>query len=96
MAVTLDETYEYRCNHSETQSILWIINNRRLNEIIPQPPLISSNIIPLPDGGRVSMLTIGGILQNNGTTIQCLAIILLQDQVSKVMTPAATFLIQGT
>ena len=93
VAVTLDETYVYRCNHSETESIFWIINNTRLNEIIPPPPLMSSNIIPLPGGGIMSTLTIGGILQNNGTIIQCLAI--SQDQSSTAKTANATFLIQG-
>ena len=93
VAVTLDEMYVYSCNHSETESISWIINNTRLNEISPQPLLISPNIIPLPDGGRVSTLTIGGLREHNGTTIQCLAI--SQDQSSTAVTPPATFLIQG-
>ena len=92
-AVTLDEMYEYKCNHSETKRIFWIINDTQLNQISPSPPLISPNTVPLPCGGRVSTLTIGGILQNNGTTIQCLAI--SQDEFSKVMTSPATFLIQG-
>ena len=91
--VTLDEMYVYRCNHSETEGIFWIINNTRLNEIIPSPLLISPNTVPLPGGGRVSTLTIGGLLQHNGTTIQCLAI--SQDQTSTAMTPPVTFLIQG-
>ena len=93
VAVTLDETYVYRCNHSETESIFWIINNTRRSEIIPPPLLISPDTVPLPGGGRMSTLTVGGILQNNGTIIQCLAI--SQDQVSTAVTASATFLIQG-
>ena len=95
VAVTLDEmsTYVYSCNHSETEGIFWIINNTLLNEISPQPPLIFSKSALLSDGGRVSTLTVGDILQNNGTTIQCLAI--SQDLSSRAMTANVTFLIQG-
>ena len=47
----------------------------------------------LPSGDLVFTLTIGGLLQHNGTTIQCLAESL--DQSSTAVTPNAIFLIQG-
>ena len=47
----------------------------------------------LPSGDLVYTLTIGGLLQHNGTTIQCLAE--SQDQLSTAVTPNAMFLIQG-
>ena len=93
VVVILGEIYVYRCNHSETEGIFWIINNTRLSEISPPPLLVSPKTVPLPGGGRVSTLTIGGILENNGTVVQCLAI--SQDQSSTAVTANATFLIQG-
>ena len=86
-------TYEYRCSHSETDRIFWIINGTRLVDIVPHPPSISTLTILLPSGELVYTLTIGGLPQHNGTTIQCLAE--SQDQLSTAVTPNAMFLIQG-
>ena len=89
----LHNTYQYRCRHSETDRIFWIINGTRLVDLRPPPPSISDPTILLPSGDLVYTLTIGGLLQHNGTTIQCLAE--SQDQSSTSRTPNAVFLIQG-
>ena len=79
------------CNHSETERIIWRVNGSLLNvEIFPFE--ITPNNIPLPDGGRVYTLTIGGRPENNATTIQCSARLMSG---SIVVTPNVTFYIQG-
>ena len=91
MIVTLEERHYYTCNHSETERITWRVNGSLLNvEIFP--PGIDPSIIAFSDGGRVYTLTIGGRLEHNTTTIQCLA--QLGDG-STVVTPSVKFLIQG-
>ena len=92
LIVTVEERHVYMCNHSETINIFWRVNGSILNvEIFPID--IVANTLPLPGGGRVYTLEIGGRLEHNATTIQCSA--RLSDG-SEVTTPSVFFLIQGT
>ena len=90
MIVTSEERRVYMCNHSATERITWRVNDSLLNvDIFPQE--ITPNIIPLPGGGRVYTLTIGGRPEHNATTIQCSARLL---NGSTVVTPSVIFFIQ--
>ena len=92
LIVTLEERATYMCNHSETNSIFWRVNGSIVSvEIFPLE--IDTGTHALPDGGRVSTLTIGGCIEHNATTIQCSA--RLSDG-SEVMTPSVLILMQGT
>ena len=89
--MTIAERHVYICNHSETIQVFWRVNGSRLYiDIFPVD--IDTTPLELPDGGRVYTLTIGGRLEHNGTTIQCLA--RLSDG-STVMTSNVSFYIQG-
>ena len=79
------------CNHSETINVFWRLNGSRLRvEIFPVG--IDDDIHELPDGGRVYTLEIGGRLEHNATSIQCLA--QLADG-STVMMASVLFFLQG-
>ena len=68
------------------------MNGSRLNiEIFPLN--IGSAIVPLPNGRRVYTLTIGGLPEHNGTTIQCIAN--SDDDSIHEATSIVKFLIQG-
>ena len=89
--VTLEERYTYMCNHTQPDRIFWLINDSQLNVDI-FPLNVATVINPLPDGGRVYTLTIGGRPEHNATTIQCVA---NSSDGSLEAAPNVTFLIQG-
>ena len=70
--------------------MFWRINGSRLNVEI-SPLGINARNDPLPGGGRVSILEIGGLAEHNGTTIECSS-----DLDGSVMTTSpVTFFMQG-
>ena len=80
----------YMCGHSQTDDISWRVNGKVFGVEI-RPPNITSGTVP-GDGGTVHTLTVGGISENNGITIQCSA--LLADGRLETTLPV-DFLIQG-
>ena len=91
--VTIEERYEYRCNHSQTIMINWRVNSSDLGiETIPQK--VDTSVVSFPNGGKVYTLTIGGLFEHNETTIQCIAS--FDDGSTPVMTPIVSFYTQGT
>ena len=91
MIVSLGDRLNYMCKHSETERITWRVNGSLLNvEIFPTD--IIQNNLRLPNGSRVSTLTIGGLPEHNVTTIQCAARLM---NGSTVVTSNVTFYIEG-
>ena len=92
MIVTMRERHVYMCNNSATDRIIWRVNGSVLwVEIFPQS--FDNSIIPLPGGGRLYTLTVGGHPEHNATTIQCVAT--FNNGSNPEVTPTALFLIQG-
>ena len=88
----MEERHVYMCNHSATDKISWRVNGRVLGIDI-SPLNVTSDIISLPGGGRVSTLTIGGLPEHNETTIRCAAI--FDNRSIPVVSPNVNLLIQG-
>ena len=91
--VTIEERYEYRCNHSQTIAINWRINGSDLIGIETLPQNVNTSIVSFPNGDKVYTLTIGGLLEYNETQIQCVAS--FHDGSNPVMTPIVLFYTQG-
>ena len=90
--VTSTERHVYMCNHSKTNYIIWRVNGSIPNvEIFPLEMPVRT--IPLPNGGRVYTLEIGGRPEHNETTIQCSAI--LGGGSTVKTTPSMSFFMQG-
>ena len=92
MIVAIEERHVFMCNHSEADVISWRINDRVLDVDI-FPLNVTTDIISLPGGGRVSTLIIEGLPEHNETTIRCAAI--FDDRSIPVVSPSVIFLIQG-
>ena len=91
MVVTMEERHTYMCNHSQTNRISWRVKDGVLG--IETFLNVTTDIISVSGGGRVYILTIGGLPEHNETTIQCTAAV--SDGSRPDMTPSAIFLIQG-
>ena len=92
VTITMGERHVYTCNNSATDRIIWRVNGSVLwVEIFPQS--FEDSIIPLPGGYRLHTLTIGGRLEHNATTIQCVAT--FNNGSNPEVTQVALFLIQG-
>ena len=93
MIVTIEERYEYRCNHSQTSRIInWKINGSVVG-IRNISQSVDTSILSFPNGDKVYTLTIGGLLEHNETTVQCIAT--LDDGSNPVETQTVLFLMQG-
>ena len=80
----------YMCGHSQTDDISWRVNGKVFGVEI-RPPNITSGTVP-GDGGTVLTLAVGGTSENNGSSVQCLA--LLGDGRLETTLPVE-FLVQG-
>jgi hypothetical protein len=91
--VTIKERYEYRCNHSQTSRIInWRINGS--DTVIRNfSQNVDTSVLSFPSGDKVSTLTIGGLLEHNETTVQCVAT--FDDGSNPVETQTVLFLMQG-
>ena len=93
MIVTIEERYEYRCNHSQTTRIInWRINGSDLG-IRNVSQNVDTSVVKFPNGNKVYTLMIGGMFEHNETTIQCVAT--FDDGSNPVMTRTVLFLMQG-
>ena len=93
MIMTIEERYEYRCNHSQKSRIIyWRINGNDV-DIRNISQNLDATVILFPNGNKVYTLTIGGLVEHNETTVQCIAS--FDDGSNPVMTKTALFLIQG-
>ena len=82
----------YTCRHSQTDRISWRVNGKTLG-VETQPQNVTSGSMPVPGGGTIHSLTIGGITENNGTTIQCSALVTEGDRNDRTL--PSVFMIQG-
>ena len=93
MIVTIEERYEYRCNHSQTSRMInWRINGSILG-IRNISQSIDTAILSFPNDDKVYTLTIGGLREHNETTVQCIAT--FDDGSNPVETNTVLFLMQG-
>ena len=82
----------FQCQHSVAAAVGWRVNGMSLYTANFQN--ISINSAPGPNGITSHTLSIGTLLEYNGTTIECVATFF--DGSSPVFTPSVLLLIQGT
>ena len=81
------EVATFNCQCLSCDAITWRLNGALLNRINSPNITTSSN-------GTIRLLSIGTLLEYNGTTVQCVAIFV--DGSPPIFTPPVTLLIQGT
>ena len=89
--VTVGEMVNFRCNHSEPDTIGWMVNDSLLNRL-DSSSITQSSIFRLPDGSALSVLTIEALREYNRSSITCLA---LFDGAQAEYSPIALLQIQG-
>ena len=80
------EVATFVCQHLSCDAITWRVNGKLLNRINLPDITISSN-------GTIRLLSIGTLLEYNGTTVECVAVFL--DGTPPLSTLPVTLLIQG-
>ena len=81
------EVATFYCQHLSSFGITWLVNGTSLNRI-------NSTNISTFSSDTLHSLSIGTLLEYNGTTVQCVATFL--DGSSPIFAPTVTLLIQGT
>ena len=81
----------FHCQHSFAVAVGWRVNGMSLNTANFQN--ISTNSTPGPNGAATLTLSIGTLLEYNGTTIECVAAFF--DGSLPMFTPPVLLLIQG-
>ena len=80
------EVATFNCQHLSSDGIAWLVNETSVN-------LINSPDITTSSSGTMHSLSIGTLLEYNGTTVQCVASFF--DGSPPLLTPSVTLLIQG-
>ena len=84
-------TATFQCQHPLADVITWRVNGIPLNMAAFSSVSTASVVTP---NGVTTILSIGTLLDNNGTTIECIALII--DESSLQFTAPVVLLIQGT
>ena len=87
--VTVGQHAAFRCNHSSSNQIGWMVNDTTL--IALGNTDVTTSSVPVPDGSYLHQLMIWARREYNQTRIQCLAFV----GGSEVISPHAMLLIQG-
>ena len=77
MIVTIEERYEYRCNHSQTTRIInWRINGSDLG-IRNVSQNVDTFVVKFPNDNKIYTLMNGGIFKHNETTFSMLLLLMM-------------------